>query len=201
MRKEVVWKKPWGGKWGIISIWWENGQIFLFFSAQFCILRSVFLTDPLSLCYSTLVVQIWVHVQVRFMPLVTWWCGSSYWSRVGQQGSCALHGRRWGWSRVAAAAAAGGVWCAGGDTRSSSSEWRWSPKPSKTLQDTNRHIRSFQINPQTHNGSFLLCGGPGREVRGWQMLVKCSNVVCLASITVHVCLWMILSRKSKGQYD
>lgn len=130
---------------------------------------------------STVFMQIWVHVQVRFMPLVMWWCGSSYWSRVGQQGSCALHGRRWGWSRVAAAAAAGGVWCAGGDTRSSSSEWRWSPRPSKTLQDTNRLIRSFQINPQTHNGSFLLCGGPGREVRSWQMLIKC------CSFSLHHC--------------
>lgn len=143
------------------------------------------LTDLPSLCNSTLVLQIWVHVQGRrFMPLVMWWSGSSYWSRVGQRGSCALRGRRWGWSRVAAAAAAGGVWCGGGDTRSSSSEWRWSPTPSKTLQDTNRHIRSFQINPQTANGSPLLCGGPEREVTGRQMLIKC----CLFSLHQCSCL-------------
>ena len=60
--------------------------------------------------------------------------GSSHWSRRAQRGSCVLPGKRWGWSRAAVAAAAAGVWCGGGDTRSSSSIWRWSPKPAKTLQ-------------------------------------------------------------------
>lgn len=60
--------------------------------------------------------------------------GGSYWSRRAQRGSCALPGRRWGWSRVAAAAAAAGVWCGGGDTHSSSSGWRWWPRPTRTLQ-------------------------------------------------------------------
>lgn len=69
--------------------------------------------------------------------------GSSHWSRRAQRGSCVLPGKRWGWSRAAVAAAAAGAWCDGGDTRSNSSIWRWSPKPTKTLQwvkDQHSHV-------------------------------------------------------------
>lgn len=125
--------------------------------------KQIFLSCSLIHCLHsellTLVWQIWFDVEGRrfthlvilyyihlitcskntlllWYYLVLWWCESSYWSRAGQRGSCVLHGKQWGWSHVAAAAAVSGVWCDGGDTRSSSSEWRWSPKPSKTLQDT-----------------------------------------------------------------
>ena len=69
--------------------------------------------------------------------------GSSHWNRRAQRGSCVLPGKRWGWSRAAVAAAAAGAWCGGGDTRSSSSIWRWSPKPTRTLQwvkDQHSHV-------------------------------------------------------------